>query len=151
MNNKYIILFILFVILFLLSIRTTEPFVDSIYKSPNCCVIRKYLDNDTFKYKFSKSKQCDLNYTNELRTIKEGQLIDNKPFDMKDCKENLKNPIFGSCRQKGSFTCTDFISKEDCIKYPSVSWYKETCNESISAKLYYDYKTNLKPLYIRVI
>jgi len=150
MNNKYIILFILFAIIVLLSIGTTETFVDSIYKSPNCCVIRKYWDYDTLKYKFEESTQCDLLYTNEIRTIKEGQLIDNKPFDMKNCKENLENPIFGSCREKGNFTCTDFITKEDCTKYPGVSWYKETCNDFISDNLHYDFKTNLKPIHIKV-
>jgi len=140
MKKYIIILIILLIIIYLICFNDIENFQAPIYDSHNCCVIRKYRNYDEYKYYYYTSKNCDVYHNYNLRTISEGELIDGVPFIMENCKENLSNPIFGSCREPGGKSCTDFISKKDCLKYPTMNWNHETCNEHISKDNHYDYE-----------
>ena len=148
--NKYIVILILLLIIFFLGYgSSTELFQANIYDSPNCCVIRKGREYDHFKYYYSKSQLCDSHYTNIIRTIREGELIDGQPFKMEDCHDNVEKPMFGSCREHGNKSCTEFTSYKDCVKYPSLIWYnKKTCDDTSNPNIHYQYNTNKKPLYI---
>ena len=149
--NKYIIILIVILLISSLvcQIKITEFFQANIYNAPDCCVIRKKRVNDKFKYFYNKSQYCDAYHDGNLRTINDDELINGEPFNMNDCKENLLNPIFGSCRRLGSRQCTEFLTEKDCKKYPNMVWDKATCFDKIPIEVnYYKYSVkNLKPLY----
>ena len=60
-----------------------ETFESSISDNRNCCVIRKQRIGADLVYTYNKSIYCDNYHTNNLRTIKEGILINKKPFTWK--------------------------------------------------------------------
>ena len=119
-----------------------EPFQAPIYENKNCCVIKKKRLDDVFLYTYYKTKFCDDYHDNKLRTIKEGQLVDGKPFNMSDCKypKKKKDIKFGSCRRLGGFECIDFVTKKDCKKVnDKMYWDPLTCNNRIKRE--YDFYT----------
>jgi hypothetical protein len=109
----------------------TEKFEANIYDNTNCCVIRKKRLGAKFVYTYNTTKYCDDYNDNFLRTIKEGESIAGEPFQMNQCVDNKK---FGSCRQMGGFTCVDFVTKEECIKYPDLVWNLTSCNNTLPYK-----------------
>lgn len=140
MKKYIIILIILLIIIYLICFNDIENFQAPIYDSPNCCVIRKRRDYDIFKYYYNTSKYCDVYHNNLIRTVREDELIDGKPFKMEYCKENILKPIFGSCREPGEKSCTDFMTKKDCVKYPGLVWNPSVCRESLNQDVYYNYE-----------
>ena len=119
----------------------TENFEAEIYSNTNCCVIRKQRSGINVFYTYKKSQYCDDYNDNYLRTIKEGESIAGDPFQMDQCVDNKK---FGSCRQMGGLTCVDFVTKEECMKYPNMVWNLRSCNNKIPnvKNKYYDYNQN---------
>lgn len=84
-------------------------------KSNNCCLIKKELDNNYFKYTYEKyyNDKCDidnfvLDHNNQL--LFDG--INN--WDNSECKND--NTTLGSC-QHHDFECIDFVDKNTCDKY----------------------------------
>lgn len=106
----------------------TENFEAEIYSNTNCCVIRKQRSGINVFYTYKPTKYCDDYNDNYLRTIKEGESIAGEPFQMNQCVDDKK---FGSCRQMGGFTCVDFVTKEECNKYPMLVWNLRSCNNMI--------------------
>jgi hypothetical protein len=148
--NKYIIILIIILItislLYHLKInKVNEFFMADIYRSTNCCVIRKRRIGDIFKYFYNKSTFCDGYHSNLIRTIKEGELIDGEPFNMDNCKETPQKPVFGSCRKLGGFQCSEFQTQKECTKYPGLLWDKSNCFEKIPIEINY-YKNSVKNL-----
>lgn len=134
---KIIFYISILIIFYYCIIRIQENFEADIYDNKNCCVIRKKrIDTHIFNT-YKKSNYCDNYHDNYLRTIKEGELIGGVPFDMKQCVNNKK---FGSCRKLGGFTCVDFVTKEECLKYPDLVWNTVTCNDNLPyVPNYYEY------------
>jgi len=116
-----------------------EHFQADIYNSKNCCVIRKKRLGKKFIYTYKKSTYCDNYHDNYLRTVKEGELINNKKFNMLNCEypKTNKSILFGSCRRLGGFECIDFITKKDCKKHPNLIWNKASCNNRIPIEINY--------------
>jgi hypothetical protein len=115
-----------------------ETFIAEVNSNKNCCVIRKKRLGPNFIYTYKKSKFCDDYNDNYLRVVKEGDIIDNKEFNMQDCvlPKDLNNPIFGSCRRLGGFECIDFITDKDCKKYfPALIWDPASCNNKTKLEL----------------
>ena len=144
---KIIIYISIIIILYFCIIEDKENFEANIYSSKDCCVIRKKRLDDKFIYTYKKSTYCDNYHDNHLRTVKEGELIDNKKFNMLNCKlpNNSKTTVFGSCRKLGGFECVDFQSRKDCKKYPNLVWSKTSCNNKIPIEINY-YKNILKKI-----
>lgn len=137
---KNIILLLLIIILLILYYcTTTEPFQVTINNNKNCCVIRKQRIKADLVYTYNKSIFCDDYHTNNLRTIKEGALVNGKPFTIDKCTPSPKDKsdILGSCR-KHNFECVDFLTKADCNKYPGLIWNEKTCNDRLPYVARYD-------------
>jgi hypothetical protein len=134
--KKYIIILLVLLLLLIFN-NSNECFEDNIYDSPNCCVIRSQRISDNYKYYYYPSQNCDNLNNNVLRTIKEDELIDGQPFIMDNCKS--ENNIFGSCKQLGAKACVDFISREDCSKYPGMVWEKDPCRNNLEIQIYHSY------------
>jgi hypothetical protein len=103
--------------------------------------IRKRLGKK-FIYTYKKSTYCDNYHDNYLRTVKEGELINNKKFNMLNCQypKTNKSILFGSCRRLGGFECIDFITKKDCRKAnDKMFWDPLSCNNRIKRE--YDFYT----------
>lgn len=84
-------------------------------KSNKCCLVKKELDNNNFKYTYTKynDNECDidnfvLDQNNQL--LFDG--VDNWNNDQ--CKND--NNTLGSC-QHYNFECIDFVDKETCNNY----------------------------------
>jgi hypothetical protein len=119
----------------------TENFEAEIYSNTNCCVIRKQRSGINVFYTYKPTNYCDDYNDNYLRTIKEGESIAGEPFQMDQCVDNKK---FGSCRQMGGLTCVDFVTKEECDKYPMLVWNLRSCNNRIPYvnDKFYEYTEN---------
>lgn len=135
---KFIIYISILIILYYCVLRVQEHFQVEIYNSKNCCVIRKKRLDANFIYTYKPSEHCDDYHDNFLRTIKEGESIAGVPFDMKDCeKPDEGEEKFGSCRIMGGFECVDFVTKEECKKYPLMKWNAVSCNNTIKYDVKY--------------
>ena len=138
---KIIIYLSIIIILYFCLLDNSENFQADIYTSKNCCVIRKKRLDNKFIYTYKRSQYCDNYHDNFLRVIKEGELVNDNPFNMKNCKlpKNNKSTLFGSCRKLGGFECVDFVTNKDCNKYPNLNWYPISCNNQIPIpKNYYN-------------
>ena len=139
---KLIIIILTLVILLIIlyyCTTTTEKFESTISDNRNCCLIRKQRIGADLVYTYNKSMYCDNYHTNLLRTIKEGILINKKPFTMDNCTADPEDPVdtFGSCRKPG-WECIDFQTESDCKKYPGLVWSEKTCNDQIPYVPHYD-------------
>ena len=84
-------------------------------KNNKCCLVKKELDNNNFKYTFTKyyGDECDidnfvLDHNNQL-------LFDEiNNWDNNECKND--NTKLGSC-QHYDFECIDFVDEETCDIY----------------------------------
>lgn len=134
-NYKLIIIFLLLIISVYLFCYSNEYFRNTNFTylndSNKCCKISKIInknakmyDNNSFKYKFEITNNCDPIYNNNYRIIKENDIIDNNIFKIDDCNANLK---LGSCRKIG-FECLDFMTENECKKYNMV-WSDKLCNQ----------------------
>ena len=123
---KIIIILITLIILYFILKNNIIENMALINTSNKCCVIKKIPDNNNFKYCFSVSNNCDGMYDNNTRTIKEGDIVDGKPFILNDCNEEAFQKTVGSCRKMG-FECVDFITPSDCNQY-KLKWDENTCN-----------------------
>lgn len=136
--KKYIIFLLLLLLLFIFNLsNSNECFEANIYDSQNCCVIRSQRIFNNYKYYYYPSQNCDNINNNILRTIKEEELIDGKPFNIENCKS--ENKIFGSCKELGAKVCIDFTSQEDCTKYPGMVWDKDPCRNNLEIQIYHSY------------
>jgi len=84
-------------------------------KSNKCCLVKKELNNNNFKYTYTayNNLDCDINnfaldHNNELLTDGINHWNNN------ECKNDTN--ILGSC-QHYNFECIDFVDKETCNKY----------------------------------
>jgi len=137
------IIFYISIIFFLYYCLITyqEDFQAEIYDNTNCCVIRKARVANNFFYTYKPTQYCDDYNDNFLRTIKEGESIAGVPFEMSQC---VNEKLFGSCRQLGGFTCTDFKTKEECAIYPNTVWDLKTCNDTLPyTPTYFKYGKNI--------
>lgn len=136
--KKYIIFLLLLLLLLIFNLsKSNECFEAEIYNSQNCCVIRSQRVLDDYKYYYYPSQNCDNHNSNILRTVNENELVDGEPFIMDNCKS--ENKIFGSCKELGAKACVDFISKEDCTKYPGMVWDKDPCRNNLEIQIYHSY------------
>jgi hypothetical protein len=136
---KRIIIILILILIILYYCSTIEPFQVNINNNKNCCVIRKQRIGADLVYTYNKSIYCDNYHTNILRTIKEGDISNGKPFTMDKCTPSPKNKsdILGSCR-KHNFECVEFLTKSDCKKYPGLVWSEKTCNDRLPYVASYD-------------
>ena len=138
---KQIIVLILILILIILYYCSTitETFESSISNNENCCLIRKQRIGADLVYTYSQSIYCDDYHTNNLRTIKEGIIVNKKSFSMDMCTPDPEDPsdTFGSCRKLG-WECVDFQTESDCKKYPNLIWSEKTCNDQLPYVPHYD-------------
>lgn len=85
------------------------------FKSNNCCLVKKELDNNNFKYTYTKYNNKDCNINN-FELDQNNQLFFDgiNEWDNSQCKND--NDILGSC-QHYNFECIDFVSKDTCDLY----------------------------------
>lgn len=149
---KFIMYISILIILYYCVLRVQEHFQVELNNNKNCCVIRKQRLGAVFNYTYNPSQYCDYYHDNFLRTIKEDDSIAGVPFDMEDCEEPEEGEEkFGSCRLMGGFECVDFVTKEECDKYPVMKWNTVSCNNQIKYdNKYYKYSIKQEKLFAKV-
>lgn len=134
---KIIIIILLLLILYCFLFKNNyENMHDytGINTSNKCCVInKKFNANNKVEYTYKVSNNCEGMYDNNTRTIKEGDVIDGKPYSLDSCNKEKSN--LGSCRNIG-FECVDFITKKDC-DLQGMTWSKLTCQEQLPITIKY--------------
>ena len=125
-----IVIVILILLYFIFKNNTMENMALINNNTNKCCVIKKVLNNNnSFNYNYSISDDCNGSFDNNSRTIKEGDIVDGKPFRLSECNANN----FGSCRKIG-FECVDFMTPNDCKKY-NLNWNSNVCNILLNSPL----------------
>ena len=84
-------------------------------KSNKCCLVKKELNNNNFKYIYKKynDQECDID--NFVLDQNNQLLFDGiNNWNNNECKYNTNK--LGSC-QHYNFECIDFVDKETCNKY----------------------------------
>jgi hypothetical protein len=84
-------------------------------KSNNCCLVKKELNNNNFKYTYKKYNDLKCDIDNFVLDQNNQLLFDGiNNWNNNECKDDTTK--LGSC-QHYNFECIDFIDKETCDKY----------------------------------
>ena len=84
-------------------------------KSNKCCLVKKELDNNNFKYTYTLYNNLDCNINNFALDHNNELLFDGiNNWNNNNCNNDTN--ILGSC-QHYNFECIDFVDKETCNKY----------------------------------
>jgi hypothetical protein len=84
-------------------------------KSNKCCLVKKELDNDNFKYTYTKYYDNECNINNYVLNHNNQLLFDGiNNWNNDECKNDTKK--LGSCKHF-NFECIDFIDEETCNNY----------------------------------
>jgi len=106
-------------------------------KSNKCCLVKKILDNDNFKYEYTKyeNENCDLN---NFELDQNNQLLFDGVNGWSNDSCSSETSKLGSCIHY-DFECIDFTSKDKCDEYNNkmppdpqqrkitYSWSKKPC------------------------
>jgi hypothetical protein len=86
-------------------------------KSNKCCLVKKMLDNDNFKYEYTKyeNENCNLN---NFELDQNNQLLFDGVNGWSNDYCSPDTSTLGSC-QHYNFECIDFTSKNKCDEYNS--------------------------------
>jgi len=84
-------------------------------KNKKCCLVKKELDDDNFKYTYTKYYDDDCNIDNFILNHNNQLLFDGlNNWNNDECKNDSK--ILGSCKHF-NFECIDFIDEDTCNNY----------------------------------
>ena len=84
-------------------------------KSNKCCLVKKELDNNNFKYTYKKYNDSECDIDNFVLDQNNQLLYDGiNNWNNNECKNDTTK--LGSC-QHYNFECVDFIDRETCNKY----------------------------------
>jgi hypothetical protein len=84
-------------------------------KSNKCCLVKKVLDNNNFKYEYTKYSDNDCDIDNFVLDQNNQLLFDGiNNWNNNECKNDTTK--LGSCKHY-NFECIDFVDKETCDKY----------------------------------
>jgi len=106
-------------------------------KNNNCCLIKKFIDGNDFKYIYQKYNNSDCDIDNFYLDQNNQLLFDGiNNWDNKYCNNN--NDFLGSCKHY-DFECIDFVDEITCNNYNNrmqldkqnkkiyFSWSKKPC------------------------
>ncbi len=84
-------------------------------KSNKCCLIKKELDNNNFKYTYKKYNDLECDIDNFVLDQNNQLLFDGiNNWNNDECKND--NTTLGSCKHY-DFECIDFVDEKTCNKY----------------------------------
>lgn len=84
-------------------------------KSNKCCLVKKKLENNNFKYEYNKYNDLDCDIDNFVLDHNNQLLFDGiNNWNNDECNNN--NNTLGSCKHY-NFECIDFIDEKTCYEY----------------------------------
>lgn len=88
---------------------------DNQLKSNKCCLVKKELNENNFKYTFTKYTDSECNINNFILDHNNQLLFDGiNNWNNNECKDNTT--YIGSCKHN-NFECIDFVDNKSCNNY----------------------------------
>ena len=111
-------------------------------RTNKCCLVKKKIDADGFKYEYHEYKDLDCDINN-FELDQNNQLLFDGQDNWSNNNCNIKKSNLGACKHNNS-ECFDFVSKDSCDKYnllisqntqplkPKFTWNKAPCYTPIN-------------------